>query len=100
MISEQHRRNVASLPCAECFIEGYSQAAHPNNSEFGKGYSIKSDDLMTFPLCTTRIGEVGCHVRHDQYIGMTNEEAKEREIKYILWTLRQLASMGKLKAVK
>lgn len=100
MRSEQHRRNVASLPCACCGIEGYSQAAHPNNAEFGKGYSIKSDDLLTFPLCCQRVGIPGCHYEHDNYVGMTNEEAKQREINYIFWTLRTLSEMGKLKAVK
>jgi hypothetical protein len=39
-------------------------------------------------------------VRHDQYIGMTREEAAEREISYIFKTLLALAVAGKLKAVK
>lgn len=100
MKSEQHRRNVASLPCAECGIEGYSQCAHANGYEYGKGRGMKSSDLATFPLCCTRIGEVGCHVRHDQLIGMTKDEAREREHRYILTTLSQLFEAGKLKAVK
>jgi hypothetical protein len=60
----------------------------------------KSSDLATFPLCCTRPGELGCHARHDQYIGISREEAAEKEIEYILSTLMTLASMGKLKAVK
>ena len=100
MNSDLHRRNVASLPCAECSIEGYSQCAHANNSFFGKGRGIKSSDLATFPLCCTRPGEVGCHVRHDQYIGITREEAAEREVGYVFKTLMALAAAGKLKAVK
>lgn len=100
MNSEQHRRNVAQLPCAECGLEGYSQAAHANHHLFGKGRGMKSSDLATFPLCATRIGEVGCHVRHDQYIGMTREEAAEREVRYVIKTLLALAAAGKLKAVK
>lgn len=100
MNSEQHRRNVVELPCAECGLEGHSQAAHANNSMFGKGRGLKSSDLATFPLCATRVGEVGCHVRHDQYIGITLEQAAEREVGYIFKTLLALAAAGKLKAVK
>lgn len=100
MTSEQHRRNVASLPCAECSIEGFSQAAHANNSEFGKGRGIKSNDYATFPLCCTRPGVIGCHVAHDQYIGVTREQAQERERGYIIKTLLELALAGKLKAIK
>ena len=100
MNSEQHRRNVAILPCVECGIEGYSQAAHANGYHFGKGRGIKSSDLATFPLCCTRPGEVGCHVRHDQLIGVTREEAHDRELIYIYKTLLTLDSMGKFKAVK
>jgi hypothetical protein len=100
MRSEQHRRNVAELPCAECGLYGYSQAAHANSHVFGKGLGLKSSDLATFPLCASRPGEVGCHVRHDERIGMTREEADAREVGYILPTLMTLAAMGKLKAAK
>lgn len=100
MNSEQHRRNVASLPCAKCGIEGYSQCAHSNNPLFGKGRGKKSSDLATFPLCCARPGVLGCHAEHDQYIGMTRDEARDAEVQYIFWTLVQLAAMGKLKAVK
>lgn len=100
MKSEQHRRNVASLPCAECGIEGYSQCAHANGYEYGKGRGMKSSDLATFPLCCTRIGVVGCHEKHDQLRGMTKDEAREREHRYIFATLSQLFEAGKLKAVK
>ena len=100
MKSEQHRRNVSELPCAECGIIGYSQAAHANGYRFGKGRGMKSSDIATFPLCCTRIGDVGCHIRHDQLIGLTRDEAAEREIGYIFNTLQELASLGKFKAVK
>lgn len=100
MNSEQHRRNVASLPCANCGIEGYSQCAHSNSYRFGKGRGKKASDLATFPLCCARPGIVGCHIEHDQCIGMTKEEAEEREVEYIFWTLLTLEAMDKLKAVK
>ena len=99
-MSEQHRRNVAALPCIKCGIEAYSQAAHANNHVFGKGRSIKSDDLATFPLCCDRPGIIGCHTKHDRYIDITKEEANELEISYVLATLITLGQLGKLKAIK
>lgn len=85
-----HLKRVAALPCAECGIEGYSQAAHSNRQQDGKGLGIKADYRATFPLCCTRPGEIGCHVRHDQLIGMTREEADERTDRYIADTARRL----------
>lgn len=37
MRSEAYRRAVASLPCANCGIEGYSQQAHENGPDKAKG---------------------------------------------------------------
>lgn len=85
-----HYKAVVSLPCAECGIQGYSQAAHSNRQEDGKGLGLKSHYRATFPLCCTRPGEIGCHVRHDQLIGMTREEADERTTGYIENTLSKL----------
>ena len=61
--SEPYRRLVAAMPCINCHIEGYSQAAHPPPT--GKGR--KEDDRLTFPLCCTRPGVTGCHADFDQY---------------------------------
>ncbi|MHA3905167.1 hypothetical protein ACTPOE_16805 [Castellaniella sp. WN] len=61
--SVEHRRAVASLPCARCGVVGFSQAAHANA---GKGLGLKTSDALTFPLCCSRPGVVGCHVLHDQ----------------------------------
>ena len=55
---KDYRRWVASLPCAHCGIEGYSQAAHGDE---GKGMGIKSSDTTCYPACGPRLGEVGCH---------------------------------------
>jgi hypothetical protein len=60
--SEAYRRLVAQLPCANCAIEGLSQAAHPPPT--GKG--IKEDDRMCFPLCCATPGVSGCHFNFDQ----------------------------------
>lgn len=89
-IEKAHYKRVASLPCAECGIVGYSQCAHSNRHQDGKGLGIKANYLATFPLCATRPGDVGCHVRHDQCIGMTREEADERTGRYIADTHRKL----------
>ena len=62
--SEAYRRAVASLPCINCGIEGYSQHAHENA---GKGKSMKADDRCAMPLCCTRPGIEGCHAAFDQY---------------------------------
>jgi hypothetical protein len=85
-----HFKRVALLPCARCSIEGYSQAAHSNRYQDGKGAGIKAHYLATFPLCCTRPGVVGCHVEHDQCIGMTRDEADARTEIYIADTQRKL----------
>lgn len=61
---ESYRRWVASLPCFECRIHGYSQCAHPNT---GKAKGKKLSDAACFPLCCDRPGIVGCHTRFDRY---------------------------------
>ena len=61
--SEAYRRLVAALPCAMCGRPGPSQAAHPNT---GKGLALKACDLLAFPLCADRPGEIGCHMLFDQ----------------------------------
>lgn len=65
--SEPYRRLVAALPCINCHIEGYSQAAHPPPTAKGR----KEDDRTTFPLCTIHPGASGdlvqgCHFKFDQ----------------------------------
>lgn len=79
-------KRVAALPCAECGIWFYSQVAHSNRAEDGKGLGLKAHYKATFPLCCTRPGELGCHYRHDNCIGMTREEADERTTGYIVKT--------------
>lgn len=83
-------KRVAALPCSNCGIHGYSQAAHSNRYSDGKARGLKADYKATFPLCCTRPGEIGCHVRHDQLIGMTKFEADLRTIAYIELTVEAL----------
>ena len=74
--SESYRRLVAKLPCINCCVVGYSQAAHPNT---GKGAGMKTDDRDCFPLCADRPGVRGCHSRFDQGALFTKEERREIE---------------------
>ena len=78
--SEAYRRWVATLPCAECGIQGYSQAAHPNQ---GRGLGQKASDDLVFPLCCVRPGHMGCHQMHDLLIDMTLEQRREAELVYV-----------------
>jgi hypothetical protein len=68
-----YRRWVASLPCAHCGLEGYSQAAH--GPTLGRG--IKADDKTCVPLCADSPGRVGCHAMLDQYKAYTREQRAE-----------------------
>ena len=77
---EAYRRFVAGLPCFACGVQGYSQAAHPDQ---GRGLGQKASDRDTFPLCCTRPMVPGCHAEHDQLIGMTLAERRAREADYI-----------------
>ena len=78
--SESYRRWVATTACRRCRIEGYSQAAHPNQ---GRGLGQKADDLLVFALCGPRLGVNGCHIEHDRLMGMTLQERRQRENLYI-----------------
>ena len=60
---------VRALPCVRCGSP-YSQAAHSNFSEHGKGKAIKAGDDFTIPLCHR------CHAWFDQYQEMTKTESK------------------------
>lgn len=88
--SEAYRRLVAARPCIACGIEGFSQHAHGN---FGKGMSLKTCDLFSFPLCCARPGVVGCHAEHDQG-GMPREERRRREHEWARATLQAILSSG------
>ncbi len=78
--SESYRRFVAAQACFGCGLEGYSQAAHPNQ---GKGMALKTTDLDCFPLCVTRMGRVGCHDAHDQRTMLGREASREIEAGYV-----------------
>lgn len=96
--SEEHRKNVAALPCAVCGIVGFSQAAHANAGVAGKGLALKNCDSLTFPLCCDRPGVRGCHSLHDQGGIYTKEERPLREWEHIDATRAALIQQNKWSA--
>ena len=94
--SEAYRRAVASLPCINCGVPGYSQCAHSNS---GKGAGIKASDLDSFPLCTVHPGPdgtlvQGCHERFDQGALFSKLVRRDLEPAWIADTQRKIFSMG------
>jgi hypothetical protein len=81
--SDPYRRFVASQACFACGIEGFSQAAHPNQAKYGKGRGIKASDAFCFPLCAPRHRLLGCHSQLDLSIDMTHDERDAIEDEYI-----------------
>ena len=97
---EALRRAVSKIPCVSCGVWGYTQAAHANLQEYGKGRGLKASDAAVMALCATRPGELGCHAKLDQLIGMTAAEAEENTHRFIAATLIALIEAGSLKATK
>jgi hypothetical protein len=91
--SRSYLRWVATLPCASCGIESYSQAAHPN---YGRGLGQKASDLDAFPLCCTRPGHMGCHVMHDLLIDITLEQRRAMERVYTARTQAMAREAGRV----
>ena len=77
--SESYRRWIAALPCFGCGIQGYSQCAHAN----GGGMGTKASDLDSFPLCATRPGDMGCHMRFDLCVDMDKAQRRELTERYV-----------------
>lgn len=91
--SEKYLRLVAAFPCANCGIDGFSQAAHPNT---GKGMGLKADDNLCFPLCATRPGEPGCHARFDQGAMYTKSQRRDLEKRWGKQTFDAIRRQGKV----
>ena len=88
---EGYRRLVAALPCKNCGIWGYSQAAHPNT---GKGAGMKTDDRLCFALCADRPGVRGCHSAFDQGAQFSKEGRRLIEQAWGADTRRQITTAG------
>ena len=84
---KDYRMAVASLPCFNCGIEGYSQAAHADE---GKGLGMKSSDSTVYPLCADRPGTEGCHSRIGAKGIFSREARREFEKAAAEWTRVQL----------
>ena len=94
--SEAYRRAVASLPCINCGVPGYSQCAHSNS---GKGAGIKASDLDSFPLCTVHASAdgrlvQGCHENFDRGALFTKAVRRELEPVWAADTRRKLLALG------
>lgn len=87
MRDKAYLRRVAQLPCVNCGIAGYSQAAHANT---GKGMSMKASDHDTFPLCCTRPGVPGCHAGLDQGAMFDKETRRAKEAEWVAQTQAML----------
>ncbi len=88
--SQKYRRAVAGLRCIHCGVLGYSQAAHLPPEAKG----MKQSDLLTFPLCCTRVGIPGCHQDYDQYRLFPREAAMTVGRAWAADTQRRIHAMG------
>jgi len=70
--NKQHLKNVASLPCQNCGIEGQTQAAHSNLSIHGKARGLKASDEFTAALC------FACH--HELDAGNKLDKQQKQEL--------------------
>jgi hypothetical protein len=69
--SKKHLKNVASLPCQHCGLEGQTQAAHSNMAVHGKGRGIKASDVFAAALC------FACHHDLDAGHSLTKEQKQK-----------------------
>ena len=95
---ESYRRWVASLPCAHCGVEGFSQAAHGDQ---GKGMGIKAGDDTCYPACGPHpVGRnarlyPGCHWQIGTSGVYSKAHRRELEGQYAAQT-RALASLASM----
>jgi hypothetical protein len=89
--ADAYLRLVASLPCAWCGVEGYSQAAHGNT---GKSMGAKTSDSTAMPLCSARPGIAGCHALLDQGGVLRKDQRRELEALWANQTRMKLRQMA------
>ncbi|MGB8422206.1 hypothetical protein [Paraburkholderia sp.] len=94
---EDLRRAVTTLPCMNCGIERYTQAAHGNKD---KGSGLKASDAAIAALCCDRPGIRGCHSMLDQGGAMLKEERRAFEMEMIAKTYIALIERGLLRVEK
>ena len=86
--SKKHLKNVASLPCQVCGLEGSTQAAHSNQAKHGQGRGIKASDEYTAALCFRH------HFLLDQGQSLTKEERVDMWDKAHQKTIEALLDRG------
>jgi hypothetical protein len=86
--SKKHLKNVSSLPCQHCGLDGYTQAAHSNQLQHGKGRGIKASDEFTAALCLKH------HYEIDQGSNLTKEERIDLWNKAYEKTVKALKQQG------
>jgi hypothetical protein len=84
--STKHLKNVASLPCQNCYIEDQTQAAHSNWAEHGKGRGIKASDEFTAALCQK------CHMELDSGARLSKDQRR------LLWQMAYQKTISNLKS--
>lgn len=92
--SEAYRRWIAAMPCIACKVEGYSQCAHSNLPEHGKGKGIKASDENTFPLCGPHGQHQGCHVLYDTGLDYTKAERRDCAREWVTATQNRARACG------
>ena len=86
--SKKHLKNVASLACQHCGVEGKTQAAHSNQLIHGKARSLKASDEYTAALC------LRCHFEVDQGSLLSKEQRREMWDKAHQKTVNALIEQG------
>jgi hypothetical protein len=73
--NKKHLKNVASLPCQVCYVEGMTQASHSNQAIHGKGRSLRASDEFTAAICVEHHYEIdqGSNLTKQQRVDMWNE---------------------------
>lgn len=94
---EELRRAVTTLPCMNCGVERFTQAAHGNAD---KGMGIKGSDAAIAALCCDRPGVRGCHAMLDQGGARTKLDRRAFEIEMVAKTYIALIERGLLRIVK
>ncbi|KVV12394.1 hypothetical protein [Burkholderia ubonensis] len=95
--SERLRRAITTLPCMQCGVEGYTQAAHAN---YGKGGAQKASDAAIAALCADRPGVRGCHALLDQGGVLPKAERRAFEMEMVAKTYIALMERGLLEIAK
>lgn len=84
---------IHKLKCVNC-ENWYSQAAHANLQEFGKGMGTKASDAAIMALCPV------CHTSLDQGKDMSKQQRRDMQFECIAKTYVQLMEQGLIVVLK